>query len=142
MKNHADPWVETLSLPKSFLLRAGGAADISRWWNHRLISTALPGRRARIAKRKDLGNDKGLKPTAKVIRLLRGWGIGAFPTCIDTNGAGPWHLKIGLPVCSGKRETPRDKPVASHGVWLHLSLKDHKPTVSWDLPYVAPATIE
>ncbi|MGH9855552.1 MAG: hypothetical protein ACREBD_37430, partial [Blastocatellia bacterium] len=25
--------------------------------------------------------DRGLKPTAKVIRPLRGWGIGALPTC-------------------------------------------------------------
>src|SRR5262252_4488950 len=29
-------------------------------------------------------------------------------------------------LCSGEREAPRDKPVASRAVWLHLFLKDHK----------------
>src|SRR5262245_3469216 len=29
-------------------------------------------------------------------------------------------------LCSGEREAPRDKPVASRAVWMHLFLKDHK----------------
>ena len=50
------------------------------------------------------------------------------------------HLKMPRPCavefhaggsCSDERETPRDKPVASQGVWLGLILKDHKPTVKF-----------
>src|SRR6266540_1729825 len=71
-----------LSLPKSFQFCAGGAAEISRWrqppespsllpsrpgrgaknrshgpggWRHRLISTALPGRKAAIVNRESIG---------------------------------------------------------------------------------------
>src|SRR5262245_61272483 len=47
-------------------------------------------------------------------------------TIVRLHGTSPWHLGIGPPVCSDERETPRDKPVASQGVWLGLILKDHK----------------
>src|SRR5262245_44484628 len=47
-------------------------------------------------------------------------------TSVNLHGTSPWHLEIELPVCSSNRESPRDKPVASHAVWLGLIFKDHK----------------
>ena len=43
----------------------------SRWFHHRLISTALSGQKQESLNAKVLGNDKGLKPTAKFRPSLR-----------------------------------------------------------------------
>src|SRR5262250_821458 len=37
-------------------------------------------------------------------------------------------------LCSDEREAPRDKPVASRAVWLRLIFKDHKPTAKFKAP--------
>ena len=37
-------------------------------------------------------------------------------------------------LCSGEREAPRDMPVASRAVWLRLIFKDHKPTAKFKAP--------
>ena len=83
MNGRFDPWVETLSLPKSFHLRGFDAnlKDLALQ-DYQILSKSPEFARPRsgvnkaLAKpicvnAKDLGNDKGLKPTSKLKPSLR-----------------------------------------------------------------------